>query len=408
MRLWIKLLAGCVFGSVLAYLAPIENYLPALDFAADVVLHIGRYVLFPLLFFSLAIGTHELRSDKKTLRLYSRGIFYVLIFTALTVIIGMLSAIVFVPNRIPILIEQEMDFTISSATALFLRIIPKNAFQIFTGDPNFLLPILFLAFLLGLNFSFDRLATRPAVQFFDSMSRIFYHINNFVLELMGIGLIVISAYLVVQLKTVPELTLFRQLLILFGIDVCVLVFGLFPLALYFFGGKENPYKWLYALIGPALIGFFTGDGIFALTGLIRYSKENLGIPRKAGVSLLPLFSIICRAGTAMVTAVSFFIILRSYSSLGLTIGGILWIMASALIVSIVTGTVPGAGPLMSLSILCTLYGNGIEEGYLILKPIVPLLISFGIVVDVLTSAVCLLLASRHEGLYEEIEVKEYI
>jgi Na+/H+-dicarboxylate symporter len=142
--------------------------------------------------------------------------------------------------------------------------------------------------------------------------------------------------------------------------------------------------------------------------LTKHGKENLGIPRKIGSASFPLFAIFGKAGTAMVTSATFLVILKSYSSLGIDISQVLWVMIYTFLISFTLSTVPGLGAFVALSVLCSLYGNGVEEGYLIIQPIAPLMVSFGVLVDVITSAMATLFVARHENVHKEIEVRDYI
>ncbi len=56
----------------------------------------------------------------------------------------------------------------------------------------------------------------------------------------------------------------------------------------------------------------------------RLSRENLGVPRKVGAVTLPLFAMFGRAGTALTSTIAFFIILKSYSSLEISLEQVLW------------------------------------------------------------------------------------
>jgi Na+/H+-dicarboxylate symporter len=63
---------------------------------------------------------------------------------------------------------------------------------------------------------------------------------------------------------------------------------------------------------------------------------------------------------------------------------------------------------VALSTLCALYGRGLQEGYLILRPIAPLLISFGVLLDVLTSAFLSLLVAKHEQIAQEVDAYDFV
>ncbi|HUX20815.1 MAG TPA: cation:dicarboxylase symporter family transporter [Spirochaetia bacterium] len=410
MRIWIKLLLGSIIGVALGLFLPLKEGATAQTFSviSDIVLNIGRWVLFPLVFFSVAAATHELRQDKHVLVVFGRIIAYLAASTAILVIFGTLSIVLLSPARIPIIDEQHVAFTLPSFISILHQLFPQNMFTIFSNDGNFLLPIYFLAFFIGLNFSFDRLITRPTYQLFDSLGRIFYHINSFVVELLAIGMIALSAYLLLGLRASPDLGLFTQLITVLVIDVAIIIFGLYPVLLFYLGERENPYRWLYATLAPAIAGFFSGNSYFSISVTIRHGKESLGVPRTVGAPAYPLAVLFGRAGTALVTAVSFVVILKSYSSLGISIGQVFWVMGASLLVSFLLGSVPGMGAFVALSLLCSSYGKGLEQGYLILKPVAPLLVSIGVLLDMVTASLVSLLVARHEGLQKEIEVKDYI
>ena len=115
---------------------------------------------------------------------------YLALSAGLLVVIGTLSVLVFPPERIPITVEAEKAFVPVNIMDGLRAIFPRNLFSVFWGSGDFLLPLMVLAFLLGVNMDFDRQLTRPIVQIFDSLSRIFYHLNSLVVELFGIAMIV--------------------------------------------------------------------------------------------------------------------------------------------------------------------------------------------------------------------------
>ncbi len=409
MKIWIKLLAGATIGLLLGLFLPIkEPGYEVFSYLSSLVLNIGRYAIFPFIFFSLAIGTFELKTEKKVLKVYGRTILYMVATTALLALVGAISVLLMSPDRIPIVIEEEIIFNRPGIKDIFLQIFPRNLFSVFSNDGGFLLPLCFLSFFLGLNFTFDRLVTRPAVQFFDSMARIFYHINIFVLEIMGLGMIALSAFLIQQSIGAPEIGLHKQLLLVLFIDAGIVLFGIYPGLLFLLTEKKNPYRWLYAVLAPAIAGLVSGDGYFTLGFSIRNGKENLGIPRKIGSATFPLFALFGRAGTALVSSVSFIVIINSYSSLGITALDLFWVILFSFLISFTLGGVPGAGAFVALSSLCAAYGGGYEEGYLILKPVAPVLVSVAVLLDVTTASFASMLVARHEKAQDNVDIKEFI
>ena len=406
MKIWIKVLLGAFIGGLLGVYLPAKSA----DFFtvfAELVINIGYYVLFPLIFFSLAVGIFELRKEGLTLRVLGRGAAYLVASTLITVLLGIASVILLAPDRIPIIIEQESIYAVPSLAEVLFSLFPRNVFTVFSSSSLYLLPLYLLALFLGLNFTFDRSITRPAVQLFDSIARVLYHANRFLVEILGLGMIALTANLFFTIRSIPEFELFGQLLLLLAIDTVLLLFGIFPLILYFLSGKENPYKWLYGITTPLLAAAVSGDINFTLSSLIHHGRENLGISRRVGSAVLPLYALFGKAGTAMVTSVAFVVILKSYSSLGVSLPAVAWVFVFSFLVSFISGPFPGSAAFISLAVLCSWYGKGIEEGYLILRPVMPLLISFGVLIDTATAAFAGLLVARHEEQQHEIFVKDY-
>ena len=408
MKIWIKILIGTILGVLLGIFVPgTEKAMELFSFVSRLFVQIGRYVVFPLVFFALVTGTYELKREKKIFRVYGRTVLYLLLAAVLLIIVGMVTVLVFRPERIPIIVEQEQAVTHPGLEETLLGLFPENLFQALVGSGSIMLPLVLLAFLLGVNLTFDLRVTSPVVQLTDSLNRIFYHINSLLCELFGLAMIVISAYFIMTIKQ-SELTLFKQMLIIIGIDAALIVFAIYPALLYFLGGRQNPYKWLYAIIAPALTAFFSADNYLSIVMLAKHGKENLGVPRRVGSAVYPLFAVFGRAGTALVAGATFLLVLKSYSSLEITFLQVLWTLLFTLIISLTLGTVPGLGAYVALSTLCALYGRGLQEGYLILRPIAPLLISFGVLLDVLTSAFVSFLVSRHEQIAQEVDAYDFV
>jgi aerobic C4-dicarboxylate transport protein len=407
-KIWIKLLIGTIVGIVLGVVLPASGSgMDIVAYLARLFVQIGRYVVFPLAFFGLVIGTYELKREKKLGAVYGRTLLFLLASTVLLILIGVGTLLAFSPERIPIIVEQEQVFRLPGIRETLLGLFPENLFQALVGSGSVLLPVAFLAVLIGVNLTFDLHVTTPVVQLVDSLSRIFYHINSLLSELFGIAMVVVAAVLIMNLRQ-GDLALFRQFLIIMAIDCAVIIFAVYPALLYFLGERESPYKWLYASIAPALVGFFSGDGYLSITMLVKHGRENLGVSRRVGSTVYPAFAIFGRAGTALVASASFLLILKSYSSLEISFLQVLWTIGFTLLVSVALGGVPGMGAYVALASLCGFFGRGLQEGYLILRPIAPLLISFGALLDVLTSGFVALLVARKVNAWEPVEPQDFV
>ena len=279
-------------------------------------------------------------------------------------------------------------------------VFPRNFFMALFSNGDMLLPIFVLAVLLGFNMNFNKMLTRPAVQIVDAFSGIFRHLNSFIIEFSGLLIIPIAWFLTEQIIATQELALFKQMLTAILIDIVFIIFIVFPIIIYFTMGKKNPYKWIVAALAPALAALASGDSLYSLSYQMKNSKENMKANTEVSSFNLPFLAIFGKAGTAMISSIAFIVILKSYSSLGITLSGVLWVSLLSFIVSFFIGTFPGSGVLVSVALLCSFYGRGIEEGYLLLSPIMPILLSLSVMLDTITNSLLNLIISYRAGLHQ--------
>ncbi|MDR2176449.1 MAG: cation:dicarboxylase symporter family transporter [Treponema sp.] len=408
MKIWVKLLVGSVLGTILGFLLPYESESVSgiLAWFEQFALHLGRYSVMPLLFFALIIAVYELRMDKEFWPLAGKS-FLVMICGAIGIIfLGIVVTLLFLPARIPIQEEQVETITLELPETI-LQIFPDNMFNALFTDGTFIFPLCVLAFFIAMGLSSDRNYSRPVIGLADSLSRIVYHISVFFTEILALGIIALSAYWAVRFHAVLATNVFWDLILLLGIFSLVLSFGIFPLLLYLLKSK-NPWAQLYGSLGPAIGGFFSGDVNFTLPLLIRHVKENLGVRRRANAVTISLFAVFGRAGSAMVAAASFIVIIKSYSILGISPVNALSIGVRAVLISFLLARHPGTGAYTALAVLGMSYDRGFEAGYLILKPLAFYLIAIGAFIDTMFCSFASYAVGKMSGFQEDKDIRHFI
>jgi len=409
MKVWLKLLIGSILGIIIGILLPDNSaIMEKMAWLGELAIRIGRYVLAPVLVFSLTIAVYELRQDGQFWSLVLKTLAVIVLSSVFVIAVGILATLIFPPSRIPILIEEQTE-AISLYTANnILNIFPSNMFAAVLSDGLNLLPAYVFAFFLGMGLSYDRNYTKPVISLVDSLSRIFYHIASFFSEILGLVMIVLSAYWALRFHTVLRADIFRDLILLLGILSVVLGFGILPLFLYLLKPKTNPWVVLYGCLSQALAAFFSGDINFTLPVVFRHMKENLGTRRRSNTIAVAFFAVFGRAGSAMVAASAFIVIINSYSSLGISIKDIFVIAGSALLISFLLASHPGDGAFIALAVLCQGYGRGFEAGYLILKPMAFFLIAAGTFLDIMICSIAVYAISRSSGFQEDKDLRSFI
>ncbi len=410
MKIWMRLLAGSIIGVLLGSYLPESGGDTARLFAgiAEYVVSIARYFLFPLVFFGVIIGTSELMAERRVLRLYGKTIGLLLAATAVSILIGTGAVLAVSPGRIPPIFQEAPVTDIPAVGMLLERIFPRNLFAAFSQAGDFLLPLLALGIFIGLALHYDQSAGQGVSQFADSASRVFYRLSAFVVEILGIGMIAVAAAMIFDIRAINDFQIFASLILTVSVSVGFIVLVAYPVIIYFLIDRDSALPWLYAMIAPILTGLFSGDMYFSLPTLERVGKESLGVPRRAGSAVFSLAAVFGKAGSALVAAASFIVILRSYTALEITFAQVLWVMTSTFGVSFLLGAVPGSAAVVALAMLSNLYGRGMEEVFLILWPAAPILISLGVVLDVATAGFVAQVVASTEKMRRRVDQFDFV
>ncbi len=398
MKLWMKTAIGIIIGILIALFIPFgDTTTELIQSFSEIAINIGRYVVFPLVFFSLAISICKLRRENKLFKTTLFTIIYLVGSTLILVVLGVIITLIISPPIIPLSVETQTIFDFSTEKNSLLLLFPKNLFTVFVGKSNVLLPLYFLSFIIGFTLYKDREISEPTFNLFDSLSRIFFEINIFITKITPILLAVLSFNLIKNLTNITDFLMFKDLIVILSISSIVILIVIYPFILYLSDKKKNPYKTLSAMIAPVLTGAISGDTFFSLSILTRSGKEDLGISRKISALTYPLCAMFGKAGTALVTSVSFLTIIKSYTSLEITPYQILWVILFSILISFALASIPSIGVYTALYLLSTTYSqlhSTHTDSYLLIKPIIPILIGFSVMIDLATSALISVLVSR--------------
>jgi Na+/H+-dicarboxylate symporter len=408
MKIWFKYLIAMALGVALGLTVPLDRLMGPLDLLTQLGMNLARYLLIPLFFFSIPVAVYELHDDHRLLRNNLRIISYSLLALVVLTAVGIGGVLLLNAGRIPL--SSDASFPLAGIPTLpdiLKALLPESPAAVFMS-PDFLLPLAMLAAMIGLAFSSDRTVTKPALNFFDSMSRISWHINSFIVEILPLPIILITTTRTIIIAASPRLQVFGVMLLVLGIQTAVVVFLLLPLLLILAGKKKNPYKILYALAAPAMAGLVMGSAVAAAGITAKHLKESLCIRRRNGATILPVALVLGRAGTAMVSATAFIVILSSYSSLGIGSATLAWMMLYIPLGALLLGAAPALGPLHLVAYLCAIFGKGFESGYILLVPVAMILQIVGAFLDVIISAVLITLTVIHERMSSEKTVRLFI
>lgn len=395
MKLWIKYSLSAALGLVLALFLPENQILDgSLRIISELTLRAGRFLVFPLAFFSLSISVCQLRRSADLARVMLRLLLFSAAAAFLYVLLAVGLSFILPVQRIPILTDSSgwqsaipfRNNMFNPGTAEYLRgLLPVNIFNIFHSGADFILPALLFAFLLGTQLFHDREEAEPVFNLFDSFSRMFYKMTGLYTQLLHLTLFSLSFDALRHIRSIPDLGSYMSLIRLAVGASLIILFVIQPLAVYLIS-RRNPYREMMIFLPGIITALFSGDNFINMLVMTRTMKENGGVKRKLSALTLPFFTLFSRSGSALVTAISMLTILKSYSSLELTAFQVFWVLGISILVSYTLFAQSYLGIYTALITSCALYGRGLSDGYVLILPVLPILILIAGVLDAVNSA----------------------
>ncbi len=409
MKIWLKYLIGIVLGTALGILATTDNtfFIQSIEFLSNLSIRLGRYSLYPVLFFGFTVSIFELRENRDLLKTALFSILFTCASALLLSLIGLIAVQIYPSTRIPIFAEGVKNVQAISIAESIIRLFPSSGFEVF-GNGTYILPLCIFGGFAGVGCAVDKAVSKPAVTLFYSLARVAYAVMVFFVDMFLFCMIALSAYWTVNFRTMLSKSVFTNFIMLLSFTMIFIIFIVYPIIIKLLCREENPYRILYASIAPVLAAFFSGDMHTALAVSLQHTNESMGIRRRISSVVLPVFSIFARAGSAMVITVSFAVILKSYSSLDIGYKDMIWLVIAASFFSCFLGSFPVGGTYMALASLCMLYGRGFESGYLILRPAAFFIGSAAAALNTLTGIIGTYIMAYHFKMVHKKDLRFFI
>ena len=381
-----KYLIGIALGLASALILPLDSQLGSsiLAFVTEIVIRIGRYTIIPLLFFSGIMAVYRLNDAKIVWKtsLWTAGV--IVASSLLLTILGFISIVLIKLPRIPIITEKVSQVSTINIQEIIRKMIPFSSVDSLI-DGEFFLPAFIFALIVGAGCCMEHSNIKPILSLSDALSELFFNISTIVTDLLSVGMIAIMCNWTVQFRAVIMRGVFNPLIIMLTVDFILVAGVIYPLIIRTLCRGGKPLKVLSACVVPFITAFFSGDTNLTLPINMRLGKEKLGIRQRTNGFVYPLFSIFARGGSTLVVIISFVVIWRSYSTLPIEFFDMLWISGTAFFLSFLLGGMSTGGTFIALTVLCTIYGRGMETGYLLLKPAAAIIGSFAALFDVATT-----------------------
>lgn len=366
-KILIGMLAGVTFGFIMLEVG-------GADFVASWIKPIGtifvkllKLIAVPLILASLIKGISDLKDISKFASIGLKTIIIYVLTTVIAISIGLILVNSFNPGdgvsyeTISKLTETYADNSSvqgkiaeagrqqASRPLDFLEdMVPDNAFSALSNN-KLMLQVIFLAMFLGISLLLvGEKSAKPLKSFFDSLNDVVLKMVDLIMLTAPYAVFALLANVVVSSGD-PELL--YALLFYAGVVVGgLLLMVCFYLVLVSVITKKNP-LWFLKQISPAqLLAFSTSSSAATLPVTMERVEEHLGVDKEVSSFVLPVGATINMDGTSLYQAVAAVFIAQALD-FDLTFADQLTIVLTALLASIGSAAVPGAGMVMLVIVL---------------------------------------------------------
>jgi len=362
------MLLGLIFGFVMLQINGGEEFVNDwIKPLGTIFVKLLKLIAIPLILASLIKGISDLKDISKFANIGIRTIIIYIITTVIAISIGLILVNTFQPGEgvsdetIAKLTEtyasdNNVQAKISEATKQkdsgplhFLEdMVPENAFTALSNN-KLMLQVIFFAIFLGLSMLLiGEKSAKPLKDFFDSLNDVVLKMVDLIMLTAPYAVFALLSNVVVSSGD-PDLLyalLYYAMVVILGL-VLMVVFYSAVVALI---TKKNPF-WFLKQISPAqLLAFSTSSSAATLPVTMERVEEHIGVDKEVSSFVLPVGATINMDGTSLYQAVAAVFISQALG-FELTFADQLTIVLTALLASIGSAAVPGAGMVMLVIVL---------------------------------------------------------
>ena len=352
-----KILIALVLG-IIAGIALTNHVFIALDYIKPfgvIFLNLIKWVVTPLVFFSIMAGVISMRDIKKVGSIGVKTLIYYLCTTAFAITIGLFLANLF-KGIFPVLKTTDLVYEAAEPQHFMqtlVGIFPSNFFAPFV-EAN-MLQIIVASLIIG--FALLLIKRQKEIEFkaVDTLNYVFMKVMEMIVALAPIGVFCLICPVVAENGLAVLGSLAKVLLVTYlGYIIHAIV--VYSLAVKVAAGM-SPLKFFKGML-PAIMFAFSSASSVGTLPINMECTEKLGTSREVSSFVLPLGATINMDGTAIYQGVCTVFIASCYG-INLTFAQMLTIVLTATLASIGTAGVPGAGMVM-LAMVLTSVGLPVE------------------------------------------------
>ncbi len=367
-KILIGMLLGILFGFVMTY----PDW--GRDFVADWINPFGtifvkllKLIAIPLILASLIKGISDLKDISKFRNIGVRTIVIYICTTVVAITVGLLLVNTLVPGKgisqdtidkltatyatdagVTSKLEEASRQKESGPLQFLVDMVPDNALNAMSEN-SLMLQVIFFAIFLGISMLLiGEKDAKPLKNFFDSLNEVVLKMVDLIMLTAPYAVFALLAGVVVS-SSDPELLL--ALLKYSGVVVLglLLMIVFYSIVVSTFTGY-NPFSFLSKISPAQLLAFSTSSSAATLPVTMERVEEHIGVDKEVSSFVLPVGATINMDGTSLYQGVAAVFIAQALG-FPLDFSGQLTIVLTALLASIGSAAVPGAGMVMLVIVL---------------------------------------------------------
>jgi Na+/H+-dicarboxylate symporter len=367
-QILIGMLLGLIFGFIMLQIDGGK------DFTDDWIKPLGsifvkllKLIAIPLILASLIKGISDLKDISKFKSIGIRTIITYVITTVIAISIGLVIVNVLQPGdgvseetiaKLTSTYSQdsgvqgkiaEASKQVESGPLQFVEdMVPDNAFKAMS-DNALMLQVIFFSIFLGISMLLiGEKRAEPLKNLFDSLNDVVLKMVDLIMLTAPYAVFALLASVVVSSDDPDILVALAQYagVVLLGLILMITFYTVVVATV----TKKNPF-WFLKEISPAqLLAFSTSSSAATLPVTMERVEEHIGVDKEVSSFVLPVGATINMDGTSLYQAVAAVFIFQALG-LDLTFGDQITIVLTALLASIGSAAVPGAGMVMLVIVL---------------------------------------------------------
>ncbi len=348
-----KILIGLILGFIVGLL--VGPGIVVIQPIGSLFVRLLKMVVMPVVFFSLVVGAASI-APARLGKVGVKIVLYYLFTSAFAVALGLIMANLFHVGKGLELAGaggKSLSAKAPDIVTVLLNIVPKNPFGALSQGK--VLPVIFFSIVLGIALSYLkeskeehlRKSAETVINVFDGLANAMYIVVRGIMQYAPFGVFALVAVVFGKQGANAAGPL--------GIVILALYIGLFLQIFLVYGGFLKTYrlgigKFLSKAKEAMLTAFVTRSSSATLPVTMRVAEEEMGAPRSILSFTLPLGATINMDGTALYQGVCA-IFVATAVGMHLTLSQQIVIILTAVLASIGTAGVPGAGAIMLLMVL---------------------------------------------------------